>query len=86
MKHLKLFENINNQNFIVDDDKFELYLDDILVAESYFCVEEPDDLFNEKYIGLYKLKTNENFRGKGYMKYLLKQIFDYVKNELNIFF
>ena len=57
---------------------------DILVAESQFNIEQPDELFNQKYIGLFKLKTVKEFQGKGFMKYLLGQIFNYVKNELNI--
>ena len=76
----------NEKRFIIDKKnyKFQLFLEDILVAESHFSIEQPDELFNQKYVGLFKLETNKEFRGKGFMKYLLGQIFDYVKNELNI--
>ena len=79
------FENIvTEKRFIIDKNKFQLFLKDILVAESYFEIEQPDDFFNQKYISLFKLKTIKEFIGKGFMKYLLEQICDYVKNKLNI--
>ena len=64
--------------------KFKLFLDDILVSESSFRIEHPDKWFNEKYVTIHDLKTVKNFQGKGYAKYLLEQIFNYVKNELKI--
>lgn len=88
LEYFKLFEEeqLNKKKFRIDKKnyKFQLFLEDILVAESHFSIEQPDDLFNQEYVGLFKLKTNEEFRGKGFMKYLLGQIFDYVKNKLNI--
>jgi ribosomal protein S18 acetylase RimI-like enzyme len=73
-----------NRRFVVDknNDKFQLFLGDILVAESYFSIEQPDELFSHKYVGLFRLKTNEEYGGKGFGKYLLEQIFNYVKNKL----
>lgn len=84
--YTKLFEFINEKRFIVDDEKgiFKLFLGDILVAKSYFDIEQPDKLFTQKYVGLFKLETNVAYRGKGYMRYLLEQIFNHVKNEFNI--
>jgi len=89
MKYIKPFINenvITEKKFIIDKKnyKFQLFLENILVAESHFNIEQPDDLFDQKYLGLFKLKTDKEFRGKGLMKYLLEQIFDYVKNKLNI--
>ena len=73
----------NLSRFVIDKKnyKFQLFLGNILVAESYFSIEQPDELFNQKYVGLFKLETDKEFRGKGFMKYLLEQIFEYVKNE-----
>ena len=90
MNHLtnyKLFEsNRDNLKFIVDNKNyiFQLFLEGILVAESHFCIEQPDELFNQKYVGLFKLETKKEFRGNGFMKHLLEQIFDYTKNEFKI--
>ena len=71
------------KSFVIDKKnyKFQLFLGNILVAESYFSIEQPDELFNQKYVGLFKLETDKEFRGKGFMKYLLERIFEYVKNE-----
>lgn len=79
-----LNETTTKLKFIIDKNKFQLFLDDILIAESGFNIEEPDEWFNEKYVTIYDLKTIEKFQGKGYAKYLLEKIFDYVKNELKI--
>jgi ribosomal protein S18 acetylase RimI-like enzyme len=70
--------------FTVNDNKFELFLGDVLVVESGFNVEPADKWFREKYVSIYSLKTVEEFQGKGLAKYLLLQIFDYVKNKLGI--
>lgn len=86
------FKDFLNENyifekkFIVDkrNNKFQLFSNNILVSESHFNVGQPDDLIDQKYVGLFKLKTNKEYRGKGFMNYLLKKIFDYVKTELNI--
>jgi len=72
------------KNFFVTGDRFELFNKDELVAESRFSIEEPDDLFNSVYVGLFKLETTKEFRRKGYASLLLIEIFDYVKNELGI--
>lgn len=80
--------NGNNENlkFIIDKKnfKFKLFLQNILVSETSFTIEESDDWFNEKYVTLFDLKTYENFRNRGYAKYLLNKIFEYVKNILNL--
>ena len=90
---MKLMDVLNEQNDTTPEKKFEinkkkhkfqLFLDNILVAESGFRIEQPDEFFNQKYIYLFNLKTSENFRSKGYMKYLLEQIFNYIKNEIKI--
>ena len=79
-------ENIIQKNFVINkkNNKFELYLNDILVSECYFDIEQPNEFFNEIYVSIFKLKTNDKYLGKGFAKYLLIKIFNYVKNELNI--
>jgi len=77
-------ENITEKRFVINENKFQLFLGDILVSETGFNMEQPDEWFNEKYVTLYDLKTFEDFKGKGFAKYLLEQIFNYVKNELKI--
>lgn len=89
MNKIKLYhqfinENVSNKNFVIEDNKFKLFSNNILVSESNFNIEEPDDFFNEKYISLYDIKTNEKYQGQGFAKYLMNKIFDYVKNNLNI--
>jgi len=54
------------------------------VCESNFNIESPDEWFNEKYVSIYDLKTFEKFRRKGYAKYLLERIFEYVKNSFKL--
>lgn len=79
-------ENITQKKFVVNkkNNKFELYLNHIIVSECYFDIEQPNEFFNEKYVSIFKLKTNDKYLGKGFAKYLLINIFDYVKNEFNI--
>lgn len=89
MKKLKIFiefinENTAEERFIVNKNKFQLYLGDNLVAESGFDIIQPDEWFNEKYVILHNLKTNKDFQGKGFAKSLLEHIFNYVKNELKL--
>lgn len=76
----------NNKRFEVDNknNKFKLFMDDVLVSESSFTIESPDKWFDEKYATLYDLETFSEFRGKGLAKYLLYQIFDYIKNDMSI--
>lgn len=81
-------EYLNNDEQIrlVTDDKnhkFKLYFDNVLVSESGFSVESPDEWFNQSYLTLFNLKTHKDFQGKGYAKLLLEQIFKYVKDKLN---
>lgn len=84
--YTKLFEFIDEKKFIIDNENgiFKLFLGDTLVARSYFYIEQADELFNQKYVGIFKVETNIAYRGKGYMRYLLEQIFNYVKNEFSI--
>jgi ribosomal protein S18 acetylase RimI-like enzyme len=79
-------EQSTEKRFIVDkkDYKFQLFLGENLISKSYFVIEQPDELFNQKYVGLFKLETNSKFRRKGFMLYLLNNIFNYVKCELKI--
>jgi len=70
--------------FSIDNNYFKLFLDDVLVSESGFNIEQSDTWFNEKYITLHNLKTYDKFKMKGFAKYLLEQIFNYIKNTLNI--
>ena len=63
---------------------FKLLIDNILVSECGYNIEDADEFFNEKYISIYNLKTIEQYRGKGYWKILLNDLFNYVKNNLKI--
>jgi ribosomal protein S18 acetylase RimI-like enzyme len=74
------FLNENSKRFIINENKFQLFLNDILVAVSEFNIKQPDEWFDEKYIILHDLETFEDFRGKGLAKYMLNKIFEYVKN------
>ena len=86
IKSLKHFvnENVVDKKFVVKNNKFELLIDNILVAEAKFNIETEDEFFNEKYVSIYDLETFEQFRGKGYAKLLLEEIFNYVKNTLKL--
>ena len=89
MESIKLFlefinENMSEERFIVNKNKFQLYLGDNLIAESGYDIIQPDEWFNEKYVILHNLKTNKNFQRKGFAKSLLEHIFNYVKNELKL--
>lgn len=82
-----LFENsqkTTEKRFVIDKNKFQLFLNDILVAETGFNIENPDKWFEQKYVIIHDFKTFEKFQGKGFAKYLLDQIFNYVKNELKL--
>lgn len=91
---IKKFENFDKlqkeetieKRFIVDEKnhKFQLFLGDILVSISSFSIEKPNELIDENYVGVFKLKTNKKFRKRGFMKFMLKKIFYYVKNDLKI--
>lgn len=67
-------ENITDKKFIVKNNKFELLIDNILVAETKFNIETEDEFFNEKYVSIYELETFEQYRGKGYAKLLLRSV------------
>jgi ribosomal protein S18 acetylase RimI-like enzyme len=86
--YIKFFEYLDHKNlkFVIDKNnyKFKLFLDGVLVAETGFSIEEKDEWFDKKYATLFNLKTIKNFQKKGFMKYLLENIFDHVKNELEI--
>lgn len=88
-------ENTIEINIIKDNDDLRFYIDNYkkefhlfykenFVSKSGFCIEESDKWFNETYVTLHKLETFEKFRGRGFAKSLLKFIYDYVKNILNI--
>ena len=59
-----------------------MFLGNILVSETSFNITSPDKWFNQKYVIIFELETVKKFQGKGLAKYLLDQIFNYVKNEL----
>jgi RimJ/RimL family protein N-acetyltransferase len=63
---------------------FKLLIDNILVSECGYNIEDADEFFNEKYIIFYNFKTIDQYRGKGYSKVLLNNIFDYVKYNLKL--
>lgn len=81
-------EDLNNKEekkFQVNKNKFKLFVNNQLVAETGYNIEEPPDkFFNEKYLTLFNLKTFEQFQNRGYAKYLIQQIFIYTKNNLNL--
>jgi len=78
-------ENLtNNLKFVTTKNKFQLLLNNNIVTESGFSIENPDKYFNQKYATLYDLKTSKDFQRKGLAKYILDQIFNYVKNNLYI--
>ena len=73
-----------NKKIIIKNNKFKLFVDDVLVGYCGFNVEQPDKWFGEKYVTLFDVYTIKKFRGKGFMKLLLRSIFNYVKNKLNL--
>lgn len=75
MKNLIL---INTKN------KFQLFSNNILVAECGFGVEDSDKWFNENYMFIYNLRTIERFRRRGFAKYLLQKIFEYVLSKYKV--
>ena len=83
MKYIKLFESFDKKDLSLRH-KQELFLNDILVAESYLNIEQPDKWFDDKYVTIHDLKTLEKFRGNGFATELVDKIFDYVKNELKL--
>lgn len=74
------------KEFVIDKNnyKFKLFLGDILVVESGYSIEQPDEWFNQTYVTLYDLQTIKKFQRNGFAKYFLEQIFKYVKNELKL--
>lgn len=86
MKAQFIYENISEKRFRVDKKNFifKLFLGRTLVSKSNFSIEKPDELYDKKYVGIFKLGTKKEYRGKGFAKDLLENIFDYVKNELKI--
>ena len=85
-KKYKQFNESKEKGIEIDkkNHKFQLISNGDLVSESGFVIEQPDKWFNEPYVTIHDFKTFENFQGKGFAKYLLEQIFDYVKNELKL--
>ena len=87
MKYIKRFEKKEEDKKIIinkTDDKFQLFLDDILVSETGFKIEKPDKWFKKEYVTIFNLRTINRFKRKGYAKYLLKQLFKYIKDDLKI--
>lgn len=70
--------------FIIKEKSFKLFLDNILVSECGYNIENVDEFFNEMYISIYNLKTIEQYRNNGYSKMLLNNTFNYVKNNLKL--
>ena len=79
-----LLEYINEKKFVVDGFKFQLFLGNTIVSKSNYTIEDADEWFNEKYVTLNDVRTYKKYLGQGYAKNLLEEIFNYVKNELNI--
>lgn len=83
---IKLFEDFktNEKIFTVSKNKFRLYSDKTLVSESGFSINKADKWFNQEYLILFELKTIEKYQGKGFAKYLLEEICNYVKYDLKL--
>lgn len=82
-----LNENILQETeFVVNkkNNKFQLFINNDLVSESGFSIENPDKWFNKKYVTLFDLNTSKKFQNKGFAKKLLEEIFNYVKNNLKL--
>ena len=62
MKYLKLYEDSTEKKFVIKNNKFQLFLNDNLVAESGFSIEQPDEWFNQKYATIFELKTDEKYQ------------------------
>jgi len=62
IKKFNQFEN--EKKFVINDNKFQLFLNDILLTETCFNIEQEDEWFNEKYITLHDLKTVKNIKEK----------------------
>lgn len=79
-------DDIKKSKFVVNKskNKFQLFINNILVSETGFNIIQPDKWFDEKYVILFDLKTFEKFQGKGYAKFLLKKVFNYIRNELKL--
>jgi len=69
MKHQKITKQL--EKFTVTKNKFKLFIDNNLVSEANFTIEQPDKWFNKKYATLYNLKTFKKFRNQGFAKKLL---------------
>ena len=80
MHCLKIIKN----KILVSNNKFQLIINNVLVGETKFNIEEPDEFFNENYVSIYELIIFEKFRNKGYAKILLNKFFCFVKNKLNL--
>ncbi len=77
---------MGSKKFVVDKKncKFYLFVNNSLVSETGYNIENPDKWFDFNYITLFNLKTFEKHQHKGYAKCLLKQIFKYVKNTFEV--
>ena len=88
MKYIKRFEKKeeHEKTFIIDktNNEFQLYLDDTMVTSSGYNIEKPDKWFKKEYVTLFDLRTINRFKRKGYAKYLIKNIFKYIKDDLKI--
>lgn len=85
-KGYQLIESYNDSMYLdINNNKFMLIDNDMVVlSQTYFNIEDPDEFFNEKYISIYSLETDETHRGKGYALLLLNKIFEYIKNTLQL--
>lgn len=62
---MPLFENNKKIKILVSNNKFQLIINNVLVGETKFNIEEPDEFFNENYVSIYELIIFEKFRNKG---------------------
>jgi len=82
----KVDDSKSEKRFEVDkkSGKFKLFLGNTLVTECGFNVKPPDKWFDKKYLILHDMKTVKKYQRKGFAKFILKQIFNYVKDDLKL--
>lgn len=83
-----LNENISdNIKFTVESQRFKLFVNDELASFCIFSKIESNNRFlkfDEEVVELHEVNTMEQYKRKGYAELLMKKIFDYVKNTMNI--
>jgi len=50
MKYIKTYEKFDDKKFVIDDNKFQLFSNNVLVSNCEFNIEQEDELFIGTYI------------------------------------